>query len=273
MSEDKSLRAVVHKANVEIHQVEAGYYNLIHVEIYNKHEQRRIMSMLKKTDSLILNNSKSVLDFGAGTGNLTGKLLSLGYHVTAVDISAEMCGILKKRYASYLESGKLNVVNSAVENLNFDKNEFDLITCYSVLHHLPNYVGTIQQLSGYLKKGGVMYLDHETPFLWNTPGFGERFVKSTYLRFGYLLNKIYFKVKKIAFPAALYSLDYALSDYWTSKEHHIESEKIEDFFKKNNFDSFCRVDYHLKREWAFNPFFYFYRHFCKPDASLWIARK
>lgn len=273
LPEDRNLRDVVHKANVEIHQVEAGYYNLIHVEIYNQHEQRRIASMLRKTDRLILNNNKNVLDFGAGTGNLTGKLLGMGYRVTAVDISAEMCDILKKRYASYIERGKLNVVNSAIENLNLDKNEFDLITCYSVLHHLPNYIRTIQQLSIYLKVGGVMYLDHETPFLWNKPRFGESVVRSTYFRFGYLLNKIYFKVKKIVFPSALYSLDYAFSDYWTSKEHHIESERIENFFRKNNFNSFLRIDYHLKREWAFNPLFFFYRYLCKPDSSLWIIRK
>ena len=91
----------------------------------------------------------------------------------------------------YVESGKLNVVNSAIEDLNLDKNEFDLITCYSVLHHLPNYMKTIQQLTDYLKKGGLIYLDHETPFLWTTPRFGERVVKSVYFRLGYLLNKMY----------------------------------------------------------------------------------
>ena len=273
MSEHRSVREMVHEANVEVHQIEAGYYNLIHVEIYNKYEQRRLASLLKEANCLVINNEKKVLDFGAGTGNLTGKLLSMGYQVTAIDISAEMCHILKERYSVYIKNGHLNVINSAIEESNLDEAEFDLITCYSVLHHLPDYVKTIQQLTNYLKKGGVMYLDHETPFLLNRPKIVERIVKSAYFRSSYLLNKMYFKVKKIVFPASLLSLDYSLSDYWTSKEHHIDHKQIEGVFKKKNFDSLNRFDYHLKREWVFNPFFYVYKFLCKPDASLWIARK
>ncbi len=112
-------------------------------------------------------NRKVALDVGAGTGNLTGKLLQLGYTVTAVDISQEMCGILQKKYLAYLQSKKLTVVCSPIEELSFEEGKFDLITCYSVLHHLPDYVGALRCLSVFLKKGGVIYLDHEaSPFYW-----------------------------------------------------------------------------------------------------------
>ena len=63
--------------------------------------------------------SKKALDFGAGTGNLTGKLLQMGYKVTAIDISMEMCKILEKKYKNYLESKRLIVINSPIENVNF----------------------------------------------------------------------------------------------------------------------------------------------------------
>ena len=46
-------------------------------------------------DKLVTDNQKNALDIGAGSGNLTGKLLLMGYNVTAVDISAEMCAILQ----------------------------------------------------------------------------------------------------------------------------------------------------------------------------------
>jgi hypothetical protein len=38
---------------------------------------------------------------------------------------------------------------------------------HEALHHLPDYVGAIQRLSAFLKKGGAMCLDHEaSPFSW-----------------------------------------------------------------------------------------------------------
>jgi ubiquinone/menaquinone biosynthesis C-methylase UbiE len=38
---------------------------------------------------------------------------------------------------------------------------FDIITLSSVLHHLPNYFGTLENLTRVLKPGGVLYLTHE----------------------------------------------------------------------------------------------------------------
>ena len=82
-------------------------------------------------NKLVTDNQKNALDVGAGTGNLTGKLLQMGYKVIAVDISAEMCSILRRKYDAYLKSNKLTIVNSPIENLAFDVGKFDLITCYS----------------------------------------------------------------------------------------------------------------------------------------------
>ena len=136
--EDENLRERIHEANVAVHRFEAEYYELLHPEVYGKQEQKRINSALRIVDQLVAGpNQKKALDFGAGTGNLTGKLLHLDYQVTAIDISAEMCTILKKKYKTYLDTKKLIVINSPIEDVKFDKEEFDLITCYSVLHHLP----------------------------------------------------------------------------------------------------------------------------------------
>src|SRR3972149_11911223 len=114
MGED--LRERIHEANIAVHRFEAEYYELLHPEVYGRQEQQRIRSILSTVDSLIADNRKKALDFGAGTGNLTGKLLQMGYTVTAVDISAEMWAILSKRYKAYLEAQKLFVVNSSMED-------------------------------------------------------------------------------------------------------------------------------------------------------------
>jgi SAM-dependent methyltransferase len=269
MGED--LQARIHEANITLHRSEAEYYELIHPEVYNKKEQKRIDAVLKMADQLAEGDKKRALDFGAGTGNLTGKLLRMNYTVTAIDISAEMCTILRKKYSAYIKADKLVVLNSPIENASLDEGEFDLITCYSVLHHLPDYVGAVQRLSGFLRKGGVMYLDHEaSPYYWKSELKSlPRFVKELYFHSNPLLNTLYFWMAGIAVP----SFDYTLSDYWHKKEHPLDSKEIERVFQKEQFAFFKRTDYHLNGTWILNPLFYLYKRICKPEMSFWVAKK
>jgi ubiquinone/menaquinone biosynthesis C-methylase UbiE len=270
LSAAKNLQESIHVANVTVHRFEAKYYELLHPEVYSKQEQKRIASTLKTADKLVSDNHKKALDFGAGTGNLTGKLLSLGYKVTAIDISAEMCAILKNKYKTYIEDKKLLVINSPIEAVNFDSAEFDLITCYSVLHHLPDYLGALQNLSIFLKKGGVMYIDHEaSPFYWtDEPNKLANLIKLIYFHSNPSLNILYFQIAGINIP----SIDYTLSDYWHKKEHPLEHTKVEAFLKKY-FYYFKRVDYYQHATWIGNPLFYVYEIVCKPEMSFWIAKK
>lgn len=266
----ENLRKRIHEANVEFHRFEARYYEFIHPEIFNKIEQKRLISALRKVDKLIDDNQKKALDFGAGTGNLTGKLLNMGYKVTAVDISAEMCELLKNRYINYLKNKKLRVIDSKVEDISFSKDKFDLITCYSVLHHLPDYVDVIRKLTFLLKKGGVMYLDHEeSPFIWDQTQNHTR-LHHIYLTSNWLLN---FLTNRIRRSLNIPPIDYALADYWIKKEHHLDHKKIEHVFEEENFNFFMREDFHLHKTWILNPIFYIYKFTCKPDMSLWIAKK
>ena len=95
MSNNLSLKDKIHQANVTVHRSEANYYEALHPEVYSKKEQKRISDKLRMADKLVADNQKFALDGGAGTGNLTGKLLDMGYRVVAVDISPEMCAILQ----------------------------------------------------------------------------------------------------------------------------------------------------------------------------------
>ena len=274
LSLDEDLQERIREANVALHRFEAKYYELVHPEVYNRYEQKRLNSTLKMVDKLVVDNrerSKKALDFGAGTGNLTGKLLQMGYKVTAIDISMEMCKILEKKYKNYLESKRLIVINSPIEDVNFDKDEFDLITCYSVLHHLPDYVDALQRLSGFLKKGGVMYLDHEiSPFYWkNESSTLAHFVKTAFFHSNPLFNTLCFRIMGVNVP----SFDYSLSDYWHKKEHPLDHKKIRCVFERENYEFFERVDYHLRGTWFLNPIFYLYAYFCSPETSFWVAKK
>ncbi len=275
LSLDDGLRKRILEANVAVHKLEAKYYELMHPEVYSECEQERVASTLRMVDRLVAADDvgeKRALDFGAGTGNLTGKLLQMGYNVTALDISAEMCKILEKKYSRYLGSQNLVVVNSPIEDVSFDRGDFDLIACYSVLHHLPDYVAVVQRFSGFLRKGGVMYLDHEgSPFYWMPEATSiGRMVKAAYVHSIPVLNALHFRVAGMTIPF----LDYELSDYWHNKEHHLDHEKIKWVFEKECFDFFKRTDYYVQsRTWVPNPLFPLYRRICKPDMSFWVAKK
>jgi ubiquinone/menaquinone biosynthesis C-methylase UbiE len=270
MLKDQVLKDQIHQANVTVHRFESQYYELLHPEVYSKQEQKRIIVELKTIDQQITNNQRNALDVGAGTGNITGKLLQMGYKVTATDISPEMCIILKKKYGTYLQD-KLTVVNSPIEDLFFSAGNFDLITSYSVLHHLPNYAAALQNFSRWLKKGGVIYIDHEaSPFYWkNEPGNSANFIKWLYFHLNPTINGLYFQIIGLKVPI----IDYTLSDYWHKKEHALDHQALKRVFKKENFEFYGRTDYYESATWIPNPLFLVYRILCRPEMSYWVAKK
>ena len=270
MQKDQTLKEQIHQANVTVHRFEAPYYELLHPEVYSRQEQKRIVTKLKAIDQQIEDNQKNVLDVGAGTGNLTGKLLQMGYNVTATDISPEMCAILKRKYASYLPK-KLTIINSPIENLSFEAGKLDLITFYSVLHHLPDYPVALRTLCSFLKKGGMIYIDHEaSPFYWRAEsGSLASFVKGIYFHSSPAINSLYFQLIGLKVP----TIDYTLSDYWHKKEHALNHQSIAQVFKKEGFEFFKRTDYYQHATWIPNPLFPLYRLLCRPEMSYWIAKK
>ena len=271
MLADETLNRKIHEANVSVHRNEAQYYEQLHPEVYGNQEQKRIADRLKMIDKLLTDNHKTALDVGAGAGNLTGKLLRIDYKVTAVDISPEMCAILQKKYAPYVASDKLTVINQPIENLVFEMGKFDVITCYSVLHHLPNYIAALQSLSVFLRKGGVIYIDHEaSPYYWRREANSlTNLIKDVYFHSNPIINSLYFQVIGLKVPL----IDYSLSDYWHKKEHSLDHKIIEQMFKEENYQFSKRTDYYQRGTWIPNPLSIIYRLTCPPEMSFWIAKK
>ena len=143
--------------NSAIHDKIAKQYDAAHGEIFNDIEQQRIRSALVEVSNLIDGPTEKyhALDFGAGTGNLTNHLLTLGFDVTAADVSIESLEVLKTRYncrTVLLEDGSTKILNS---------DSYDLVCLYSVLHHVPDYLALLEELHRICKPGGVIYIDHE----------------------------------------------------------------------------------------------------------------
>ena len=100
-----------------------------------------------------------VLDFGCGTGLLAEKFAPLCQQVVAIDPSAAMIDVLKRKIA---RRGFDNITalpitvdadNAASEPALTAR--FDLIVASSVCSFLPDYEATLQILASLLKPGGV----------------------------------------------------------------------------------------------------------------------
>ncbi|MBA2380335.1 MAG: class I SAM-dependent methyltransferase [Blastocatellia bacterium] len=102
----------------------------------------------------------SVLDLGAGEGSVTVPFLELGAEVVAVDISHSQLALLKLRCEKYSE--RLRVREEDInETLSTVDEDFDVIVVNSFLHHVPDYLGMIQEAVQRLKPGGQFFSFHD----------------------------------------------------------------------------------------------------------------
>jgi SAM-dependent methyltransferase len=92
-----------------------------------------------------------VLEIGAGHGGYTEPLLAGGCEVTAIEMSQASVSELNRRFGYntnfhvlYDDSGSLNRVTD----------EYSLIACISVLHHIPDYMAAIDEMLKRLEIGG-----------------------------------------------------------------------------------------------------------------------
>jgi len=89
------------------------------------------------------------------------KLLANGLDIWGVDISKEMVEALKGRIPSPLEE-KVKLFTQNIDDfLSTCTQKFDLITASSVLHHLPDYLSSLELAIRRLKSGGWLYITHE----------------------------------------------------------------------------------------------------------------
>lgn len=143
--------------NRKQHDRNAYIYNAKHTEIYNPVEQKRLENTISEVIDLTKTNSPMVLDYGAGTGNLSRIFAEQGAQVVACDLSQISLDILKKQYPAL----KIDTALFDGKTLPFNDNRFDVVATYSVLHHIPDYISAIKEMIRATKPGGLIYIDHE----------------------------------------------------------------------------------------------------------------
>jgi 2-polyprenyl-3-methyl-5-hydroxy-6-metoxy-1,4-benzoquinol methylase len=104
------------------------------------------------------------LDLGCGPGGLLAEAKKHGWNASGLEIS---------RWA--VEKGRaegLDIVEGTLQDAHFAEGEFDLISMFDVLEHLPHPRDTVSAIARVLRPGGVLVI--ETP---NIEGF---FVRTLY---------------------------------------------------------------------------------------------
>jgi ubiquinone/menaquinone biosynthesis C-methylase UbiE len=231
-------------------------YERRHPEIFNPIEQERLRHALRDAIELARDTGRTalgVLDLGCGSGNVTAHLVELGAHVTAADVSPSFLTTIERRFGP---TGVRTLRLNGVDLSNVEDDTFDLITAYSVLHHIPDYLRMIEEIARVLRPGGIVFIDHEVNENFWEPGCVASFrtalhedtlaqprwwnpVRKRWQRF--LIPANYVRRAKLAInPEWYWGIE---GDIHVWPEDHIEWDKIEAQLRSHDCDVVRRDDY------------------------------
>src|SRR5690606_36136495 len=113
---------------------------------WDSFEQDKMKPYLKGAKAL------KVLDAGAGTGRLAGRLHAIGAEVTALDISPEMLSVLSQKYP------QVETVVGDMGDMPFEDGTFDRVFCSIALVHLKKIEPFLDEAYRVLKDDGKLIL-------------------------------------------------------------------------------------------------------------------
>ena len=224
--------------NIAVHNRLAGQYRTIHPEIFNPFEQTRLRDSLERAKGLMQTGPGSLraFDFGCGTGNLAAHLLALGFHVTVADVAERFLEMLREEHAG-VDTFRLN----GEDLVGLDDGSFDLVATYSVLHHIPDYLGALRELARVAKPGGILYLDHEVnERYWERSEAYRRFQKESRTD-RTVFRKLARSAKKRL--GLVRSIDEG--DLHVTADDHIEWDRVEGVLKESGCEVALTSDYLL----------------------------
>lgn len=145
-----AVQGEVISANVQLYRQVAGKYDEYEVCVQDRRLQEMLRADVSHIAGLVSASSGYVkcLDCGGGSGNLSLKMLEMGWDVTVVDVSPDMLNLLKRKAAAKGFVPKL--INSSIEEYFRSSSEvFDVVSFSSVLHHLYSYLAAVEQAAAF----------------------------------------------------------------------------------------------------------------------------
>lgn len=144
----------------------------------------------------VLPQGAKVLDWGAGFGQMSYILDQLGAEVVAYDV-------IKRNYTLLPSISKELVFGEDEVRLPFPDNSFDAVVGCGVLEHVPNILGSLQELYRILKPGGRLFI-YNLPYIFSPSeayaahrGISVHPIKFTKLGSKQLLELANFEVSRI----------------------------------------------------------------------------
>ena len=141
----------IEAANVAYHNNMASAYesDLSTNYIFEENCQKRICEILEKSGRET--EGKYALDIGCGTGNILKYTSKIFETAVGIDLSPEMLQISKK-YSPH-------VIFGTGLHTPFPDGVFDLVSCFSLLHHILEPTDLLREGARILKTGGFFYSD------------------------------------------------------------------------------------------------------------------
>jgi ubiquinone/menaquinone biosynthesis C-methylase UbiE len=139
------------QANVEFHRFLANRYR--EQPFFQQENRRRVCGLLREFAREA--GSERLLDVGCGTGFILDLAHDLFDQLDGLDLTPEMLDQVTRR-------DNLTLTLSEAEKMPFADESFNVVTCYSVLHHIEDLASVFAEVRRVLKPGGVFYAD-ESP--------------------------------------------------------------------------------------------------------------
>lgn len=128
------------------------YYDLIE----GSPTERFYRQVLKKLQPF--KGGGSLLDIGCGRGHFLSLARESGWKVKGLEPAAEHAQFGRAKLG-------IEIQVATLEEARFEKESFDAITMWDVIEHVPNPYETLNQVSRWLRKGGILLLatpNHES---------------------------------------------------------------------------------------------------------------
>ncbi|MCO6499342.1 MAG: class I SAM-dependent methyltransferase [Vicingus serpentipes] len=113
---------------------------------------KKLYTMIKDRVDILKKHKSSgrILEIGCATGAFLNEAKAQGFDVVGLDASSN--------YAQFTNDLGLDVRHGRLEDVAFQKEEFDVIACSHLLEHIEDPLSFLEQLKAYLKPEGVLFL-------------------------------------------------------------------------------------------------------------------
>ena len=127
-------------------------------EYFNEVEQRKyfVESHIPKFADFEVWKGKSVLEIGCGIGTDAVNFARAGAIYTGIELSEESLEIARGRFKLFNLKGDFLLGNAENLELIANKNKFDLIYSFGVLHHTPNISKALSEVKKITHKNSII---------------------------------------------------------------------------------------------------------------------